>query len=363
MLIGSITFFLSQPRLKQDVYEEFDRIALIQKESIENWLTGIQQDLHVIASAESIRSMDPEQAKKALDTYVKEWTGYEGIFLLGPDGITIANSNKGVLDLSSREYFQKAIKGEANISQPVISRNSGEVIISIAVPVKENGKVVGVVAGAVPMTYIRDMLKSGWVGEWGDAYLINKEGYMVTPSRLTELFIKEGLVKERTELELKVDTLASQEILAGREGAGEYKNSFGYNVIGAYTNIESQGWGLIMEQDVNEGLAMVNMIRNVLVYGILIMAVVVSLIGFMFARQLSNPIAIMAKTARELSLGHIDQEVKHKGRDEVGILADSFREMIDYQKIMAVSAGRMAEGDFTVQVEPKDAGTHWGMPL
>ncbi len=360
IIMGAITYFQSLPQLKADVYEEFDRLALMQKESIENWLMGIQQDLHVVASTNSIRSMDPEKAKIALDSYVKEWKNYEGIFLLGPDGITIANSNEGVLDLSGREYFQKGIKGEANISSPVISRNSGIVIISVAVPVIEDGKVVGVLAGAVPMTYVGEMLKSGWVGERGDAYLINQEGLMVTPSRFSEMYIQEGLVKERTELELKVESQAASEILAGREGAGEYLNFHGDEVIGAYTRVESQGWGLIMEQDIDEGLAMVNMIRNILMYGILFMAVVVALIGFMFARQISSPIAIMAKTAQELSLGHIDQEVKHKGRDEIGVLANSFREMIDYQKSMAQSAERMAEGDFTVQVDPKDGGDTLG---
>jgi methyl-accepting chemotaxis protein len=356
IIVGAITYLLSEPRLKANVYEEFDRMALMQKETINNWLTGIQQDIDVLANTEGIRSMDPERAQPALETSIKKWGNFEGIFLLGPDGITVANTAKTIMDLSTRDYFIKGIKGEANISEPVISKNSGKVIVVFAVPVKENDKVVGVLAGAIQMTYISDLLKNGWIGTTGDTYLINQQGVMITPSRFTDKFIKEGLVKERTELELKVDSLASREILAGRDGASEYKNFHGDEVIGSYTRIESRGWGLIMEQDISEGLAMVTMIRNVLIFGILILAVLVTLIGFLFARRLSSPIAVMAKTARELSMGHINQEVKHTGKDEVGILADSFREMIDYQKSMALTAERMAEGDFTVQVQPKDEG-------
>ena len=360
IIVGTATYFQTQPRLKATVYAEFDRSAVIQRDSIENWLTGIQQDMNVIANAERIRSMDPEKAKPALDSYVKEWGGYEGIFLLGPDGITIANSNEGVLDLSARDYFKKAIKGEANISPPVISRNSGIVSVIFAVPVKQDGNVVGVVAGAVPMTYVRDLLKSSMVGETGDSYLINNEGVMISPSRFSDQFKEEGLIKDRTELELKVDSFAAQEILAGREGASEYKNFHGDDVIGSYTRIPSQNWGLIMEQDVDEALSMVNLIRDGLVQLISILAILVAVIGFLFARQISSPIAAMAKTAFELSLGHIDQEVTHKGKDEVGILANSFREMIDYQKSMAVTAEHMAEGDFTVDVQPKDEGDTLG---
>ena len=360
IIIGAITYFLSLPRLKENVYQGFARTAQIQNDSIENWITGIQEDMNVIASAERIRSMDPVKAKEALDSYVKEWPNYEGIFVLGPDGITIANSNEGVLDLSTRDYFKKAIKGEANISPPVISRNSGIVSVIFAVPVNQGDQVVGVVAGSVPMTYIRDILKSSMVGETGDSYLINQEGLMISPSRFSEKYVKEGLVEERTELKLQVDSQASREILAGREGASEYQNFHKDEVIGSYTLIKSQGWGLIMEQNVSEGLSMVNLIRDVLVFGILILAVLVGFIGFLIARRISTPIAAMAKTASELSLGHIDQEVKHKGRDEVGVLANSFREMIDYQKSMAVTAEHMAEGDFTVQVQPKDEGDTLG---
>ncbi len=360
IIVGAATYFQTQPRLKANVYAEFDRSAVVQRDSIENWLTGIQQDMNVIASAERIRSMDPASAKQALDSYVKEWGGYEGIFVLGPDGITIANSNEGVLDLSARDYFKKAIKGEANISPPVISRNSGIVSVIFAVPVKQDGNVVGVVAGSVPMTYVRDLLKSSMVGETGDSYLINNEGVMISPSRFTDQYKEEGLIKDRTELELKIDSFAVQEILAGREGASEYTNFHGDKVIGSYTRIPSQNWGLIMEQDVDEALSMVNMIRDGLIALISVLAILVAFIGFLFARQISTPIAVMAKTARELSLGHIDQEVKHKGKDEVGILANSFREMIDYQKSMAVTAEHMAEGDFTVDVQPKDEGDTLG---
>lgn len=361
IMVGALTYFQTQPRLKANVYEEFDRMALMQKATIENWLTGIQQDMNVVASAERIRSMDPDKAKEALDSYVKEWPNYEGIFVLGLNGITIANSNEGVIDLSTRDYFKKAIKGEANISQPVISRQTGKVSVIFAVPVINNDQVVGVVAGSVPMTYISELLKSSMAGETGDSYLINQEGVMITPSRFTDKYKAEKLIKDRTELELKVSSsFAAQQILAGHEGSAEYKNFHGDNVIGSYTRIPSQNWGLIMEQDVNEALSMVNMIRDGLVFLISILAILVAFTGFLFARQISSPIAVMAKTARELSLGHINQEVKHKGKDEVGILADSFREMIDYQKSMAFTAERMAEGDFTVQVQPKDEGDTLG---
>ena len=360
VLVGLITYLQSQPRLKADVNDEFNRIADMQKASIENWLTGIQQDMHIVSGAERAISMDPVRVQQAMEEYVKQWTYFETMFVTGLDGEAIGNSGKEALNIADRDYFKQAVKGKAVISEPLISKMSGNVIIVVADPVFRDGRVVGVACGTVPMAYVSEMLKSSWMGETGEVYLINSEGYMITPSRFSDELIKEGVVKERTELELKVETQAAQEILAGREGAGEYVDYRGNQVIGAYERIESRNWGLVLEQETSEALEIVNLIRNVLVFGVLILAVLVAVVGVVFAGQIARPIAAMAQTAQELSLGHIDQEVKYKSKDEVGLLANSFREMIDYQKLMAHSAERMAEGDFTVQVTPKDAGDALG---
>ena len=50
VLVGVVTYMLSQPRLKADVNDEFNRMANMQKSSIENWLSGIQEDASVIAN-------------------------------------------------------------------------------------------------------------------------------------------------------------------------------------------------------------------------------------------------------------------------------------------------------------------------
>jgi len=354
IVVGLVTYSQSQPRLKADVQDEFTRVSEIQRMAIETWLSGIMENVRAVANTERVRSMDPQRAQSAVDGYAIDWPFYEGIYVLGPDGITIANSKQTVLDLSTREYFQKAMQGEANISQPVISRVSGKMIVSVAVPVVQDGEIVGVAAGAVPISYISELLQSSWVGETGDAYLVNDQGYMITPSRFIDQMIEEGLVDADT-MAISADVQAEASFADRQEGAGEYVNFRGNRVIGAYSRIESRGWGLILEQDVSEALVTANFIRNVLLVGGVILAVIVAIIGILFAQQIANPIAAITRTAQELSLGHIDQEVKYRSKDEVGDLAESFREMIDYQKLMAGSAARMAEGDFTVEVAPKDS--------
>ena len=73
---------------------------------------------------------------------------YEGVNVLDASGIIIASSNiKTIgLDLSTREYIKKAMSGQANVGSVVISKVSGKPITPIALPMSENGNVVGALA-------------------------------------------------------------------------------------------------------------------------------------------------------------------------------------------------------------------------
>jgi methyl-accepting chemotaxis protein len=150
---------------------------------------------------------------------------------------------------------------------------------------------------------------------------------------------------------VKVQTVAAERLLRGQHGVDQYPDYRGVMVIGGYMPLET-GWGLIVEQDVAEANAPVNHLRNMILLvavGVLALAVV---IGVTLARNLANPIKAMAQTARGLALGDINQEVTYTSRDEVGVLADSFRALINYQREMAKAAEHIADGDLTVGVQP-----------
>lgn len=56
------------------------------------------------------------------------------------------------------------------------------------------------------------------------------------------------------------------------------------------------------------------------------------LCGYLIARMIANPVGRMAAAARALSRGDIEQKIDFTSKDEIGQLADSFREMIGVQR-------------------------------
>jgi methyl-accepting chemotaxis protein len=87
------------------------------------------------------------------------------------------------------------------------------------------------------------------------------------------------------------------------------------------------------------------------------MAIILSaLIALLSARSITEPVQDIAATAKKMATGDIDQDLTMDRKDEIGHLADSFRQMIAYLKGMATAAGAIAEGDLRVDVKPQSGG-------
>ncbi|MGD2062108.1 MAG: methyl-accepting chemotaxis protein [Nitrospirota bacterium] len=66
-----------------------------------------------------------------------------------------------------------------------------------------------------------------------------------------------------------------------------------------------------------------------------------------------RPLNPMVNTARRIALGDIHQVISHRSNDEVGALADAFRESIDYIQGIAGLADALSQGNFTSEVTPR----------
>ena len=77
--------------------------------------------------------------------------------------------------------------------------------------------------------------------------------------------------------------------------------------------------------------------------------------GLWIARMITKPISGIVEIAQSISNGDLEQEITYEAQDEIGSLANAFRQMIAYLREMARAAGLIAQGDLTVKVEPKSS--------
>jgi methyl-accepting chemotaxis protein len=71
------------------------------------------------------------------------------------------------------------------------------------------------------------------------------------------------------------------------------------------------------------------------------------------ARDISRPMREIAAKMRRLALGDTDVDVAIDTEDEVGVLAESFREIVAAQVTLADAARRVAAGDVSVPITPR----------
>ncbi len=355
LILQVYTITTSANTMNTQITDKLKLVTSDQAEYITTWANERMSNIQVIAENESVKQFDPVKAQELIDQYMALYKDtYEGLLITDTTGVTTINNTRKVIDLSDRQYVKDVLAtGESVISDPIVSRATGAIDIAVAVPIKVSGKVVGVMASMVPVTSLGEQLAKLNLGKSGESYIVNRDGLVITPLKHEEELKAAGEIKEIAQLEYKVDTYAGQQVIAGNNGAGQYKNYMGEDVVGAYVWIPTLKWGLIAEENENEAFAEVT--RMVTVNSIVgvVVALLLVLIIFFVSQAIVNPIKQMVNVADELAEGNIQQQVQMNKlrKDEVAVLAQSFQKMISYQANMAEAAGEIADGNLDLQVE------------
>ena len=220
-------------------------------------------------------------------------------FLLDKDGVARADAlfpQQIGLDLSKREYFQAAQKGETRISGPLASRGRvppGTPIIIVSVPINGRNKFLGVVGLAFNTDFLLYLISQKKLGRTGHAFIVDPEGLVVLHPK-----------KEYT-FNLRLFDKPGTEELAGlikrhHDGTAAYTLE-GSEMIAGTAGMKLTPWTTVFTQDRAEIMAPVNkLILTIFVSGILFLLITI-LIIILFFNRLSNPIQKMVEMVKQVT--------------------------------------------------------------
>ncbi|MGD9976152.1 MAG: cache domain-containing protein, partial [Desulfatirhabdiaceae bacterium] len=101
-------------------------------------------------------------AKFLADVYDQVKNRHENIMVTDQNGTVITDSFGGKTDglsLAEREYFIDAKKGNLSLSDPILSKISGDPILTVAVPLKqENGVFVGALISVIKLNQFSNII-------------------------------------------------------------------------------------------------------------------------------------------------------------------------------------------------------------
>jgi len=253
-----------------------------------------------------------------------------GVFVLDKNGTIVASSEETDIgkDKSNDPYFTHGKEG-VFIKDAYTSRTRKIDSIAFSAPVfdEENVVLLGVVVIRVSMEELNKIMtdRTG-LGETGEIYLVNKDGYMITPSRfLNDTFLKQ-----------KVDTGNTRNCFEDVERFGEqghehgavlFKNYLGTDVLGVHTHIPEMGWTLVAEMGTEDAFAPVAMFGNLMLLilvGLLLLGIVSAIL---ISGTITEPIVRLHHGTEEIISGNLDYRVGTRAEDEIGQLSRAFDEM------------------------------------
>ncbi len=250
--------------------------------------------------------------------------------IIGLDGISIFDGK----DYSDREYVKQAMQGNVYVSEPLISKITGELSIMVAAPLYENGihgsSIAGVVYFVPQETFLNDIVSSIQVGENSRAYMINKSGDTIADITLETITVQNIETEAQSDPSLKDLAAIHSAMRQGQNGFGSYKGAE-RNMFVAYAPVrDTDGWSIAVTAPQLNYLSTTyfGMAINI---GVILLSILISIvIALVLAGSISKPMKACAQRMKLLVEGDLETPVpKVTSRDETGMLVRSTSSLVE----------------------------------
>ena len=362
VIVGGISAWLNYTSTIDTLGQTMTEMADTAAERIEEELNAYKNIAYVTGCIPTLsdRTATVEEKRAVVENQALSH-GLQRGNIIGLDGISILDG----IDYSDRAYVKSAMKGETAVSEPLVSKITGQLSIMVSAPIWEGGvpgkKVAGVVYFVPNETFLNDIVASLQVSPNGSAYILNNAGYTIAHKNMDNVKNREN-TQEDAKTDKKLKDLAALEVrmTLGESGFGRYEYG-GSRKFLAFSPIEgTEGWSLAINAPTKD---FTQSTVNGIIITIILMVVFLAISSYMayrLARQIGEPVKDCAQRLRLLAEGDLDTPVHeiHTG-DETQILADSARTLVRGFRLMIQDMdemlAEMSRGNLTADSKCEEA--------
>ncbi len=349
-LVAFVAYGIASRSLLAGSTEHMQYVAKNIAERAQSWVEERQRqvegwsrlDLFANAMADTFMAKAARtQATGLLKEYVKGNSTFETVLLVNAAGDVLASSSDAEVGsrLTGQDYFAQAMKGTMVVSEPYESRTSSNVVFVAAHPIRnKSNDVIGVFAGVVALhSFSSTQVDSLKIGEKGYCYLVDKSGLVLAHPKAGDV------------LKLNITSLPFGADIMKGEGLARYTHE-GMDSIVALHTCGSLGWIVAVKANYSEITSPAR--RMGILSGWIALAVLLAggFILFVLIKRIVKPIVQMTSAAEKISVGDTDVNLTHESSDEIGSLANAFRQMKQSLSDKQQVAREMAAGNFSIDV-------------
>ena len=123
-----------------------------------------------------------QYAVTRLKAFVDQYDYFATVVVADTKGTVLTSSDSKAVGISIADlpYFKQALQGDSVFSKPTMSKVTGQGVISLAVPIRKDSKITGVIIAAVPLNEFSNRLVSGIsVGKTGYSFVVAQNGVVI----------------------------------------------------------------------------------------------------------------------------------------------------------------------------------------
>lgn len=343
---AGVFYYFSVNQMKKEVFNQLKTATISRADHIITFLDAmkgrmvdfssdgyIKNCLSALGGNEQINCAAGDLTAHLIQNKLPAVEGLAEVFTVNLEGRIVASTQKkriGV-DATGDPSYSYGKKGPF-IKDLYFSKTMGQNLLTVSAPVIRENELVGVVGGKIrPQKLYEILLHRSGLGETGEIYLVNKDGYMISPS---SRFGESVILKQR------VDTVNVPRHLVGRDftmGGGEgvektpqiFKNYRGVSVLGTHAAIPEMRWGLLAEVEVKEALGSLYALSWIfLIIGLASICVIYA-VAVWLGRRISRPVERLRLGTEIVMQGNLAHRVGIETSDEIGYLSRSFDQMTE----------------------------------
>jgi PAS domain S-box-containing protein len=356
MVVGGISFDLSQTSLEKETFESLHEQADINLDRLEGFFFERKADAEVTSKIKVLSNEVPTLKKYLNDQTnpefiestqnidlrlkaIEEAYGYDSIALTDENGIFVyVTQDKAKFLIGTPLQVQDSLTYEQGMKRVYISHiledlgadGLPELLVSAPI-IDDEGSVVGVLVLDVPIQrLLTEAMELTFFGETGETLLISEiDGNLVHlhPVR----FDKNIATLEAMTVEEGASGAARKSML-GMSGAGiatDYRNE---EVLASWRYSPSLDWGLVSKIDTKEAFAPIKQLQQDIIILSLVFAGGIGIFGITAARAISDPLVKLKTLAAKISQGELDTRVPIQSSDEIGQLSEIMNDTVSKLK-------------------------------
>ena len=336
--------YLQRNTINQNIESSVEQAGNLTASSVQNWLSGrilvleslAQSVAHQGSQADLPGLVDqPAFTSNFQFTYVGQ---ANGVFTQRPD----AKMPEGY-DPRERPWYKQAVSAGKTMLTPPYMAAVGGLIVTIAMPVKKDGQLLGVVGGDLSLDSLVKIINSVDSGGLGYAFLVSGDGQVIVSPDKDQ--VMKNLKDIYPSSNLKIEKGVQEVQLNGQDRIISFT---------PVTGLPSADWYIGQSLDKQKAYAPLSKFRTSALIAMFIAVAVIALLLSLLIRVLMRPLTTMGRAMQDIAQGEGDltRRLVIENKDEFGELASSFNQFVEriHASISEVSSATRQVHDLSQRV-------------